>query len=91
MSQSLPSFLEDHISQVPALQLLQNLGWQFLTPAAAVAFRAGKLGSVLLETVLVEQLPCKRAGGRLGRAFTMRRCLIAQVLLNVFPQLLAHD
>jgi hypothetical protein len=24
----LPSFLEDHISQIPALQLLQNLGWQ---------------------------------------------------------------
>ena len=56
MSQNLPSFLEDHISQVPALQLLQNLGWQFLTRAESVAYRAGKLGSVLLETILVEQL-----------------------------------
>ena len=26
--QDLPSFAEDHISQIPALQLLQNLGWQ---------------------------------------------------------------
>ena len=36
MSHELPSFLEDHISQIPALQLLQNLGWQYLTPAEAV-------------------------------------------------------
>ena len=52
----LPSFLEDHISQIPALQLLQNLGWQYLTPAEAVSLRGGKLGNVLLDTVLVEQL-----------------------------------
>ena len=32
MSHELPSFLEDHISQIPALQLLQNLGWKYLTP-----------------------------------------------------------
>ena len=56
MSQPLPSFLEDHISQIPALQLLQNLGWQYLTPAEAVTLRGGKLGNVLLEPVLVEQL-----------------------------------
>ena len=56
MSQNLPSFLEDHISQIPALQLLQNLGWRYLTPAEAVSLRGGKLGNVLLETVLVEQL-----------------------------------
>ena len=53
---ALPSFLEDHISQIPALQMLQNVGWRYLMPAEAVAFRAGKLGSVLLETILVEQL-----------------------------------
>ncbi len=56
MSQELPSFLEDHISQIPALQLLQNLGWRYLAPADAVTLRGGKLGNVLLETVLVEQL-----------------------------------
>lgn len=36
--------------------MLQNVGWRYLMPAEAVAFRAGKLGSVLLETILVEQL-----------------------------------
>ncbi|MFO1422726.1 MAG: type I restriction endonuclease subunit R [Candidatus Competibacteraceae bacterium] len=56
MNDDLPSFLEDHISQIPALQLLQNLGWRYLTPGEAVALRGGKPGNVLLEAVLVEQL-----------------------------------
>lgn len=56
MSQSLPSFLEDHISLIPALQLLQNLGWRYLTSEEAVSLRGSKLGNVLLESVLVEQL-----------------------------------
>src|SRR4051794_41027478 len=56
MSQELPSFLEDHISQIPALQLLQNLGWKYLTPDETVALRSGRLANVLLEEVLVEQL-----------------------------------
>lgn len=56
MTPELPSFLEDHISQIPALQLLQHLGWRYLTPGEAVALRGGKLGNVLLEPVLVEQL-----------------------------------
>ncbi|MGL4514413.1 MAG: type I restriction endonuclease subunit R [Lacipirellulaceae bacterium] len=56
MNNDLPSFLEDQISQVPALQLLVNLGWRYLTPDEAVALRGGRLGSVLLEGVLVEQL-----------------------------------
>jgi type I restriction enzyme R subunit len=56
VSDSLPSFQEDHISQIPALQLLQNLGWRYLTPNECVALRGGKLRNVLLESVLVEQL-----------------------------------
>jgi hypothetical protein len=54
--QELPSFLDDRISQIPALQLLQNLGWQYVTPAEAVKLRSRKLSNVLLEEVLVEQL-----------------------------------
>ena len=51
-----PSFLEDHISQIPALQLLQNLGYTYLRPAEAYLARGGKLSNVLLETVLEKQL-----------------------------------
>lgn len=56
MNDELPSFKEDHISQIPALQLLQQLGWNYLSPEEAVAARGGKLSSVLLDTVLVDQL-----------------------------------
>ena len=52
----LPSFKEDHISQIPALQLLQRLGWKYVSPEQAVEARGGKLSSVLLDTVLVKQL-----------------------------------
>ncbi len=51
-----PSFKEDHISQVPALELLQKLGYEYLSPSEAVAARGGRLAGVLLERVLTEQL-----------------------------------
>ncbi|MCB9185029.1 MAG: type I restriction endonuclease subunit R [Flavobacteriales bacterium] len=51
-----PSFLEDHISQLPALQLLVKLGYTYLSPEEALAQRQGKAGNVLLEGVLEERL-----------------------------------
>ncbi len=50
------SFKEDHISQIPALQLLQKLGYTYLTPDEALAMRGGKTSNVLLEDVLRGQL-----------------------------------
>jgi type I restriction enzyme R subunit len=52
-----PLWLEDHASQVPALQLLQNLGWTYLTPGEALAMRGGRPSNVLLEGVLEVHLP----------------------------------
>jgi type I restriction enzyme R subunit len=51
-----PSFKEDHISQVPALQMLVNLGYTYLSPAEAEQLRGGKTTNVLLEDVLRKQL-----------------------------------
>jgi len=51
-----PSFKEDHISQIPALQLLQKLGYQYLTPEEALQLRGNKTTNVLLEDVLRKQL-----------------------------------
>jgi type I restriction enzyme R subunit len=48
--------LEDAISQVPALQFLQALGYTYLTPAEALALRGGKRRNVILEDVLAEWL-----------------------------------
>jgi len=56
MSLDTPSFKEDHISQIPALQLLQNLGYTYLTPMEALEQRGGRLSAVLLEGVLAKQL-----------------------------------
>jgi type I restriction enzyme R subunit len=49
-------FDEKYLSQIPALQVLVNLGYQYLTPAEALAARGGKAGNVLLEGILREQL-----------------------------------
>jgi type I restriction enzyme R subunit len=53
---NLPSFKEDAISKVPALALLRNLGYAYLSPAEATEARGGRTGAVLLEGILVERL-----------------------------------
>ncbi len=50
------SFLEDHISQIPALQELINLGYSYIPPSETVKQRQGKLSNVILEDILREQL-----------------------------------
>jgi type I restriction enzyme, R subunit len=47
---------EVFLSQIPAVQLLVNLGWQYLSPLDALAARGGKRANVLLDDVLRAQL-----------------------------------
>lgn len=47
-----PSLKEDHISQIPALQVLANLGYTCLSPTEAMKARRGKNSNVILETIL---------------------------------------
>jgi len=49
-------FNEKYLSQIPALQFLMNLGFEYLTPAQALKERRGRYGNVLLEGVLRDQL-----------------------------------
>ena len=51
-----PSFKEDHISQIPALQLMQKLGYNYLSPEEALQLRGNKTTNVLLDDVLRKQL-----------------------------------
>jgi len=51
-----PSFKEDHISQIPALQMLQKLGYTYLSPDEALQARSNKTTNVILEDVLRKQL-----------------------------------
>lgn len=53
---SLPSLIEDHVSQIPALQLLQNLGYVYLRREEVYMERGGDRSNVLLEGVLEKQL-----------------------------------
>ncbi len=50
------SFKENHISQIPALQLLQKLGYTYISQEKALELRGGKTTNVLLEAVLRKQL-----------------------------------
>lgn len=51
-----PSYLEDHVSQIPAIQLLIKMGYQYLTPSEVDAERKGKYSEVILEQILESQL-----------------------------------
>ncbi len=51
-----PSFQEAHISQIPAVRLLQQLGYAYLSPEEVYSERRAKLRFVLLESVLTKQL-----------------------------------
>jgi len=46
---------EKHLSQIPALQLLIGLGFEFLTPAEVLCGRQDRTSNVLLENILHNQ------------------------------------
>ncbi|RLC23266.1 MAG: restriction endonuclease subunit R, partial [Deltaproteobacteria bacterium] len=52
----LPNYLEKVQSQLPALQLLMQLGWQYLTPEETVKLRRGRLGTTILEPILADHI-----------------------------------
>jgi type I restriction enzyme R subunit len=52
----LPSYLEKVQSQLPALHLLMQMGWHYLTPEKANRLRGDRLGSTILEPVLVDHI-----------------------------------
>jgi len=49
-------FNEKYLSQIPALQVLLNLGFEYLPPKQALKERQGKAGNILLEGILRDQL-----------------------------------
>jgi len=51
-----PSFIEDHISQIPALQFLQNMGYTYLSPTEVDSYRGNKSNNVILEGILEQQI-----------------------------------
>ncbi|TCL62592.1 type I restriction enzyme R subunit [Hydrogenispora ethanolica] len=47
---------EKHLSQIPALQLLISMGFEYLTPAETLRERQNRTSNVLLENILRSQL-----------------------------------
>jgi len=53
-------FQEEYSAKIPALTLLTNLGWSFLSPEQALAERDGKLDQVILRSILRRELQKRR-------------------------------
>lgn len=51
-----PSYIEDHISQLPALQMLIKMGYNYISPDEALQLREGRKTNVLLRDILKTQL-----------------------------------
>lgn len=49
-------FQEEYSTKIPALTLLMNLGWHYLTPTQALTARDGKLDQVVLTHILRREL-----------------------------------
>jgi type I restriction enzyme R subunit len=64
-----PSFLEDHVSQIPAIQLLINMGYQYLSPSRALELRNNKTSVVLFEDILYTQLNKINTFSRKGKKY----------------------
>jgi len=56
MNHNPSDWLENIISQLPAIALLQNIGYEYLTPQEALAKRGGKRSRIVLEKILTAQL-----------------------------------
>jgi len=49
-------YSEKYLSQIPALQVLITLGYEYLSPKKALVLRGGKQSNVVLESILYDQL-----------------------------------
>lgn len=56
MTHYTPKFQEEYSAKFPALTLLTNLGWSFLSPSQALAARDGKQDQVVLRQILRTEL-----------------------------------
>jgi len=67
----LPKFQEEYSAKIPALILLHNLGWEFMSPNQALSARNGKTNEVVLREILRDELRkrCFTCAGK-DRAFS---------------------
>jgi type I restriction enzyme R subunit len=76
-----PSFLEDHISQIPAIQLLINMGYTYVSPSEAEAWRGGKRSAVLFDDIIKTQLKKINTITRKGKEYAFSDANIQSAIL----------
>ncbi len=82
MTQYTPKFQEEYSAKLPALMLLTNLGWSFLSPGLALAARGGKVDEVVLRQVLRSELQ-KRTFTFAGKNYPLSEKSIDNLIAEV--------
>ena len=82
MTQYTPKFQEEYSAKLPALTLLTNLGWSFLSPELALAARGGKADEVVLRQVLRSELK-KRTFIFAGKSYPLSEKAIDNLIAEV--------
>ncbi|WP_429119804.1 type I restriction endonuclease subunit R [Aeromonas allosaccharophila] len=82
MTRYTPKFQEEYSAKLPALTLLTNLGWSFLSPALALAARGGKADEVVLRNVLRGELQ-KRTFTFAGKSYPLSEKAIDNLIAEV--------
>ncbi|ENM3935403.1 type I restriction endonuclease subunit R [Vibrio cholerae] len=80
--QAAPKFQEEYSAKLPALTLLTNLGWSFLSPELALAARGGKNDEVVLREVLRSELQ-KRTFTFAGKSYPLSEKAIDNLIAEV--------
>ena len=76
-------FNEEYLSQIPALQLLINLGYKYLPPKEVHKQRRGKLSNVLLEDILSSQLQQLNRISFKGQEYLFSEANIQEAILRL--------
>lgn len=82
MTQYTPKFQEEYSAKLPALTLMTNLGWSFLSPELALAARGGKADEVVLRQVLRSELK-KRTFNFSGKSYPLSEKAIDNLIAEV--------
>ena len=82
MAQYTPKFQEEYSAKLPAMTLLTNLGWSFLSPELALAARGGKADEVVLRNVLRGELQ-KRTFIFAGKSYPLSEKAIDNLIAEV--------
>lgn len=78
----LPQFKEEYSAKIPALLVLNHLGWRFLSPEEALNARDNQLNTVVLSNILYQELR-KRRFTYLGETYSLSDTSIQMMIAEI--------